>query len=147
MQNYLQLREIYGANEASVIASLCDTGVFFRSTGEVNEWVSKQLGQVTEKKESKSISYGASHHRDGVNLSTQEKSRLLVSAHKIAELEDLEFFIRLKGKWPVVKTKIPYVAATGKIPAFIAKEEPAANEKQTEKKINPLDELLFSKQD
>ncbi|MEE9452046.1 MAG: type IV secretion system DNA-binding domain-containing protein [Gammaproteobacteria bacterium] len=140
MQNYLQLRAIYGANEASVIASLCDTGVFFRSTGEVNEWVSKQLGQVTEKKESKSISYGASHHRDGVNLSTQEKSRPLVSASKIAELEDLEFFIRLKGKWPVVKTKIPYVASTSKVPAFISKE------KQAEKKINPLDELFFSKQ-
>ncbi len=158
MQNYLQLRAIYGPDDASTIASLCDTGVYFRSTGEVNKWVSNELGQVTEEKESKSISYGASSHRDGVNLSTQEKIRPLVSAHKIAELEDLECYLRLKGKLPVVKTKAAYVAPSGKIPAFIAKEKPDAHEKQaenhpkveppenqTKKKTNPLDELLFSK--
>ena len=123
MQNYEQLQDIYGRNQASALTSLCNTKLFLRSTGEANRWASEQLGEVEIEEVREDLSYGASAHRDGVNLAKQKKMTPLVFKHDIASLDDLAGYLKLKTRWPVARVKIPLVDMAVNVPAFVLKSE------------------------
>lgn len=70
--------------------------------------MSSFFGQREFKETQEGLSYGANEMRDGVNLSSVEKMRPVISPTQILTLPDLEAFIKLPGNWPALKTKFRY---------------------------------------
>lgn len=58
-QNYLALKENYGENKASIIASQCSFKMFFNCDDEAAEWIAKNIGKVRYYEES--FTNGTSH--------------------------------------------------------------------------------------
>ena len=121
MQNYRQLQAIYGSEQASTLASLCNTQLFLRSTGDINQWVSAQLGEMEIEEVTEGMSYGASEHRDGVNLSKHRRTMPLVLNSEIRQLKDLQGYLLLKGDWPLAKVMLPWVEDVVRQPSFVGK--------------------------
>ena len=142
MQNYSQLQSIYGRDDASTLASLCNTKLFLRSEGEVNRWVSEQLGEVEIEEETESLSYGASAHRDGVNLGKRKRTKPLILKHDIAKLDDLSGYLKLKNRWPVAKVNIPWMQMATQAPGFILKSNDGERQIFTEENNNILADLF-----
>lgn len=120
MQSIAQLRKIYGDNGAEEITGLCNTRIFFRSTTtKTAEWSAKELGEAELKEMREGLSYGANTVRDGISLSEQTTTRPLILETEIKELNDLEAYIRLLGKWPITKVKFPFKERQACEPIFI----------------------------
>ena len=70
------------------------------------------------------LSYGANDMRDGVSLSATRKTRPLVLPTQIANLENLEGFLRLPGDIPVAHFRLKRgqypVAAPAFVPAVVS---------------------------
>ena len=87
------------------------------------------------------LSYGASAHRDGVNLAKQKKMMPLVFKHDIARLDDLAGYLKLKTRWLVARVKIPLVDMAVNVPAFVLKSD---NNNYALRESNALVDLLFN---
>lgn len=110
IQSIAQLDFLYGTHEASAIADLLNTSVYFRSPkAKVAKWVSDDLGEqvITEIKESRS--YGPDSVRDGNTVGTQRTTRKAVEPGQIMTLENLECYVRLVGNHPITHIKSKYV--------------------------------------
>lgn len=110
IQSIAQLDFIYGTYEASAIADLLNTSVYFRSPkSKVAKWVSDDLGEqvISEVKESRS--YGPDSVRDGNTVGTNRSLRKTVDAGQIMTLEDLECYVRLVGNHPITHLKNKYI--------------------------------------
>ena len=110
IQSISQLEFLYGNHEASAVADLLNTSVYFRSPkAKVAKWVSDDLGEqvISEVKESRS--YGPDSVRDGNTVGTNRAIRKTVEPGSIMTLEDLECYIRLVGNHPITKIKNKYI--------------------------------------
>ncbi|HEM6962652.1 TPA: type IV conjugative transfer system coupling protein TraD [Legionella pneumophila] len=110
IQSVAQLDFLYGTHEASAIADLLNTSVYFRSPkSKVAKWVSNDLGEqiINEMKESQS--YGPDSIRDGNTVGSQRSKRNTVEAGDIMTLDDLECYVRLVGNHPITRLKNPYI--------------------------------------
>ena len=115
VQNFSQLREIYGLDATRAMLDQFNTQFFFRSTDpETTTWISKILGEAEETEVIENISYGANTMRDGVSLNQQTKTKPLVLPTEIATLPDLECFVKYPGNFPITKLKMAYQKA-GKV--------------------------------
>jgi len=109
IQSFPQLSKTYGQNQSQSILDLFNTKIFFRNTDpNTNSWISKVLGEAETTEHIENVSYGANTIRDGVSLSQQNRTKPLVLPTEIANLEDLESFVKLPGNWPVGKVKMKY---------------------------------------
>ncbi len=110
LQNFAQLKEIYGPAGADALAGQCSTWLTLRvPDAESAEWASRNLGEIDVTEVQEAINYGANSFRDGRRLSEIRKPRPVVSATQIQQLPDLEGYLRLAGPYPVVKVKVPVV--------------------------------------
>ena len=74
----------------------------------VTAWISKVLGEAEITEQQENLSYGAHSIRDGVSLSPQTRTKPLILPTEIANLRDLEAYIKLPGPYPVCRTKLTY---------------------------------------
>ncbi|MDX8430248.1 MAG: type IV secretion system DNA-binding domain-containing protein (plasmid) [Candidatus Algichlamydia australiensis] len=108
IQSPSQLDQIYGRNATSVILGNCSTRITFSEQDpEVANRISKIFGYKEVEERNEGISYGAHEMRDGVNLSTQKRKNATVPVEKIQSLKKNQAFIKLAGKFPIAKTKLP----------------------------------------
>ena len=109
MQSYAQLLKNYGRHTADEIFDLLNTRFFFRSPSEQMARVtSADLGEQEFEETSEQYSYGAAQVRDGVSLGRKRTKRPAVSSTEIMQLDDLEFWLRSSGKFPIIKHKMKY---------------------------------------
>lgn len=110
LQNFSQLKEIYGPAGANALAGQCSTWVTLRvPDAESAEWASRNLGEIDVTESQEAITYGAPHFRDAVRLSEMRKSRPVVSATQIQQLPNLQGYLRLAGSYPVVEVKVKMI--------------------------------------
>lgn len=104
IQNFPQMKEIYGNNFAEAIWDLVNTRFFFRApSGGVSDWVEHEIGEKRHLKFKDQYSYGIDIIRDGVSFSKDEVRESLVSYSDIQSLNDLQCYVTLPGDYPVVK--------------------------------------------
>jgi len=109
VQSFPQLTATYGQNQAQSILDLFNTKIFFRNTDpNTTQWISKVLGEVETTEQQETLSYGAHTIRDGVSLSPQTRIKPLVLPTEVANLKDLEAFIKLPGAIPPCRLKMKY---------------------------------------
>lgn len=109
VQSFPQLTATYGLHQAQSLLDLFNTKIFFRNTApNTTQWISKVLGEVEITEQQETLSYGAHSMRDGVSLSPQNRTKSLVLPTEIANLQDLEAFIKLPGSIPPCKLTMTY---------------------------------------
>lgn len=109
IQSFPQLYHEYGQHQAQSILDQFNTKIFFRNTDPtITAWISKVLGEAEVTEQQENLSYGAHSIRDGVSLSPQTRTKPLILPTEIANLQDLEAFIKLPGSYPVCRTKLKY---------------------------------------
>lgn len=141
-----QLRKVYGNDGFSTIENLCSTHLYLRLNNHINaKWVSNNLGTYEIEEANESISYGANSVRDGITISRQTKERQVVLPSEIAQLDDLEGFLKLKGSYPVSKVKMKYVDYPKKHPGFIPREdEPDSLSREVDKLIEQYEDPVLA---
>lgn len=133
-QSMPQLTTVYGTSIAQTLLGLFNTQVFFRSTDpDTTSWISKVLGEAEIQEMKESLSYGAQSARDGVSLSQQDRRRSVVLPTQIANLKDLQCYVRLPGDYPVTQLKMKYKPARKISSGFL--ERPVALSKISPKKV------------
>jgi type IV conjugative transfer system coupling protein TraD len=124
LQNFAQLKDIYGPAGADALAGQCSTWLTLRvPDAESAEWTSRNLGEIDVTEVQEAINYGANSFRDGRRLSEIRKPRPVVSATQIQQLPDLEGYLRLAGPYPVVKVKVPLVKRQSIQPLYVPVDE------------------------
>ncbi len=119
-QNLSQIDKLYGQHGARVILDQCSTKLIFRqSDPDIAKRMSSFFGQREFMETQEGLSYGAHEMRDGVSLSSVERTRPVISPTRILTLPDLEAYIKLPGNWPVVKSKSKYVKQGDIADAFV----------------------------
>ena len=109
-QNLAQLDEIYGIPTTKSMIDQCGTKVCFRQNeSAIAKRMSSFFGEVQTRETQEGISYGANEIRDGVNLSSVERTRPSVSTSDILSLKNLEAFLKLPGNIPPTKVKFEYL--------------------------------------
>lgn len=109
VQSPAQLEGIYGAQSSKVIIGNCSTRVaFFDQDPEIASRISKTFGEREVCEFQEGISYGAHQMRDGVSLSSQNRSRPVVSTSDIQSLNKHEAYVKLPGKTPITKIKLKF---------------------------------------
>lgn len=123
-QNVSQLDKIYGHHGTRIILDQCGTKVSFRqSDSEIAKRMSSFFGQREFRETQEGLSYGAHEMRDGVNLSSVERTRSTISPTQIMNLPDLEAFIKLPGKWPVIRSNFKYFKQKSITDSYVEGEE------------------------
>jgi len=131
IQSIPQITSVYGRSKAQAILDLFNTRVFFRNTDpDTTHWVSKVLGEEEVSEAQENLSYGSNEIRDGVSLSQVMRTKPIVLPTEIANLNDLECFIKLPGKYPVTKLSMKYKSSKGTRTSFVMKEKPSKEHKK-----------------
>lgn len=108
-QNIAQMREIYGANDAQTIVSMCQNTLTLRVPDfQTAEYIAKNLGSQEIFERDENISFGSDPQRDGVTISTKRADRDLVKPSEIQGLPDLTGYMRLAGRNDVMKVAFAY---------------------------------------
>lgn len=122
-QNKSQLDHLYNPHVTKTILSNCNTKMIFRSPEtSTAQFLSALLGKHEVFESSESISMGAHHIRDGVNLSPQQRLKPIVSETDIINLNKFEAFVQLPGDLPLTKVTVSIPEVEDKNLAFIPKE-------------------------
>ncbi len=123
IQDPHQLRTIYGHNETETLLGLFNTKVCYRTNSAASaKWMSSIMGERETVEQKENFSYGANDMRDGVSIHEERRREFVVMDAEFLELENLEGFIRLPGKWPVAKLKFKYVKRQHNQPALILRD-------------------------
>lgn len=143
-QDISQIEDIYGHSAAKTLSNLTGTKVLFRAVDtDMALRVSRYMGEQEKEIASESISFGAHQMRDGVNLSHQIRTKPVVSASQVMQLQNLEAYLRYPGSFPVSKITFSYLKCSLQNLAFIEKPPKSENEAEETKKHvvteNPLD--------
>lgn len=109
IQSFAQLKKVYGDNAALEMFDLLNTRLFFRSpSNEMAKISSLDLGEQEVDVSKEQYSYGANEIRDGVSLGHQTITRPVVTASEIMQLEDLQFWLRTPGDYPVTQIDLVF---------------------------------------
>jgi type IV conjugative transfer system coupling protein TraD len=119
-QQLAQLRERYGRDGAEAVAGLCATWVCLRQNDpDTARWVAQSFGETEVLESQQGLSYGANDMRDGVSLSATRRMRPLVLPTQIAQLDNLEGFLRLPGDLPAAHFRLQRSEVANIAPAFV----------------------------
>lgn len=137
-QSFAQLKKIYGDNAAKEIFDLLNTRLYFRSPSrEMAKISSADLGDQEVDISREQYSYGAHELRDGVSLGHNTITRPIVMDSEIMQLEDLQFWLRTPGKYPVVQVDLVFDKMKSLCPPFIKRDyTESARMKQIEWNLN-----------
>ncbi|WP_347939416.1 type IV secretion system DNA-binding domain-containing protein [Rickettsia oklahomensis] len=107
MQNIHQLEEIYGSAGTASMLDLFGSKFIFRVSDQQTAHKSAlMLGEQEIIETQENLSYGANSMRDGVNMHSLEKRKLLVMPSEIMNLEDLTCYVKLAGNIPITKLQM-----------------------------------------
>ena len=122
-QSPAQLIKVYGQHAANEMLDLANTGLFFRNpTNAMAEISSKDLGEQDIEQAKENYSYGADSVRDGISLGTNTITRRAVAPSEIMELEDLECWLKITGRYPVTMLTLKYDEMEHVAPSFLFRE-------------------------
>ena len=108
LQNLDQLEAIYEKSYETIIGN-CDTHVFLGSNSfKTAEYFSKQLGEKTISRDSKSVSRDRDHHKSGYSSSDQIMGRALMTPDELRRMDNNECIIFEKGLKPIKAEKFWY---------------------------------------
>lgn len=108
-QSYAQLEETYGPKFAAAIYDLLNTKFFFRSpSAAIAKFVEEDIGETVRKRFSEQTSFGTDDVRDGISYGKDEERVSIASYSDVQGLEDLQCFVTLPGKYPVVRLTLKY---------------------------------------
>ncbi|MEI8616473.1 type IV secretion system DNA-binding domain-containing protein [Shewanella sp. PP-He15 brown] len=138
IQSFAQLKKVYGENAALEMFDLLNTRLFFRSpSNEMAKISSHDLGEQEVDVSKEQYSYGANEIRDGVSLGHQTITRPVVTPSEIMQLEDLQFWLRTPGNYPVVRVDLEFNQMRSLCAPFIKRNyTPSENIKQIEWSLN-----------
>lgn len=109
IQSPAQLDSVYGHQPARTIIGNTSTKVAFSEQDpEIAGNISKMFGYREIKELQKGISYGAHEMRDGINLSSHNKNKPLVSPTDVQSLDVNQAFLKLPGRYPITKIRVRY---------------------------------------
>ncbi len=132
IQSYAQLKKVYGTNPAQEMFDLLNTRFFFRSPShEMAKISSQDLGEQEIDISKENYSYGAHAMRDGISLGHDTKTRLAVTASEIMQLDDLQCWMRIPGKFPITKLDLKYDQMRSCCKPFIKREYAPSEKMQT----------------
>lgn len=136
IQSFAQLKKVYGQNAAQEMFDLLNTRLFFRApSNDMAKISSQDLGEQEVDISKEQYSYGANEIRDGVSLGHQTITRPVVTASEIMQLEDLQFWLRTPGNYPVTRIDLVFNKMRSLCPPFI-KREYTPSEKMTQLEWN-----------
>ncbi|WP_299006934.1 type IV conjugative transfer system coupling protein TraD [uncultured Shewanella sp.] len=128
IQSFAQLKKVYGDNAALEMFDLLNTRLFFRSpSNEMAKISSLDLGEQEVDVSKEQYSYGANEIRDGVSLGHQTITRPVVTASEIMQLEDLQFWLRTPGDYPVTQIDLVFDKMPSLCPPFIKRKYTPSN--------------------
>jgi type IV conjugative transfer system coupling protein TraD len=105
-QNKSQIDHLYHHSGTKTLLSNCSTKVIFRSQDhETAKDLSLTLGEQDILSATENFSIGSHHMRDGVNLSSHQRTQATISATDIMSLEKLEAYVLLSGNYPTTKVR------------------------------------------
>ena len=108
LQNLDQLKAVYEKSAETIIGN-CDTHVFLGSNSpETCEYFSKQLGEKTISRDSKSVNKDKQHHKQGYSESDQIMARALMTPDELRRMDNDLCIIFEKGLKPVKAKKYYY---------------------------------------
>ena len=108
LQNLDQLEAIYEKSYETIIGN-CDTHVFLGSNSfKTAEYFSKQLGEKTISRDSKSVSRDKEHHKSGYSSSDQIMGRALMTPDELRRMDNNQCIIFEKGLKPIKADKFWY---------------------------------------
>lgn len=137
-QDYSQLIQRYGENNARTMLSTMQTKICLRVTEEKSaEAVSKMIGSMEVDEKNMSRSMGINSGRDGDSFYTQRKDRLVVMPSEIMTLPDLTGYLKLPSDLPVAKIVYEHVSIPVNAPPFVERTERAKYDFQTISKPTP----------
>ena len=100
-QDICQLDALYGENITKSIINNCGTKLCFRQTDrESAKKISTFFGDLEFREAQEGISYGVHQMRDGVNLSSIEKTKPIVSPSDLQNLPDLQAYLKMSTAAP-----------------------------------------------
>ncbi len=119
VQSYPQLIDIYGQSSSQAMQDLFNTKLMFRTTDPSSvQWVAKLIGETEYAESQENLSFGANSIRDGVSLSKAERIRQNVLPSEVANLSDLECFVKYPGNYPSTKLQMTYKSLPKIAPSF-----------------------------
>lgn len=113
LQSPNQLYDIYGHSKANYMLDQFNTKFIFR-TEEYNfaNYLCKGIGTMNYIEKSENYSYGSHEIRDGVNISSNEKQKPILSPSDLASLNNMEAYAILPlREAKIVKVKIVHALA------------------------------------
>lgn len=143
-QDLSQLENIYGHAATKTLSNLTGTKVLFRCVdSDIANRVSRYLGEQEKREAAESISFGAHQMRDGVSLSEQKQTKLVVSGSQIMMLNDLEAYLKFPQDLPVTKIKFDYQEIENVTQPFVmSRHNPSSSmEKKEESELLALASL------
>jgi type IV conjugative transfer system coupling protein TraD len=136
IQDFGQLRNIYGADIAQTIISQCQTQLLLRiRDGKAAKALADLMGTQELEKKEESFSYGLNSQRDGVNVHSRRLNREIVMSSEILTLPDMEGYLSTPGPYPVARVKYQYVPRTRVAPGFIKRDRGVV--KESERQFDP----------
>lgn len=122
IQNTAQLEDIYGLKQAQSILDMFNSFFFFRCQNpQTTKWISDMMGIVEQKELNEQMSYGANTFRDGVSFSKQLKQKQLIMPIEIANLSNLEAYIKFASH-DITKIQMKYQEIANIHPGFMIGE-------------------------
>jgi type IV conjugative transfer system coupling protein TraD len=123
VQDFGQLRALYGDDISQTIVSGCQTQLLLRSRdGKAAKALSELMGSQELEKKEESFSYGLNSQRDGVNVHSRRLVREIVMSSEILSLPDMEGFLSTPGPYPVARVKYQYVKREPVCDPFIKRD-------------------------
>lgn len=108
LQNLDQLKAVYEKSAETIIGN-CDTHVFLGSNSpDTCEYFSKQLGEKTISRDSKSTNKDKQHHKQGYSESDQIMARALMTPDELRRMDNDLCIIYEKGLKPIKAKKYYY---------------------------------------
>ena len=108
LQSVDQLEAVY-EKSYEVIMGNCDTHLFLGSNSyKTVEYFSKQLGEATIERDSRSVSRDKEHHKTGTSSSDQVMARALMTPDELRRLDNDLCIIFEKGLKPIKANKFYY---------------------------------------
>lgn len=108
LQNLDQLKAVYEKSYETIIGN-CDTHVFLGSnSAETCEYFSKQLGEKTISRDSKSTNRDKEYHKQGFSTSDQVMARALLTPDELRRMDNDLCIIFEKGVKPIKAKKYYY---------------------------------------
>ncbi|MGV8948497.1 MAG: type IV secretion system DNA-binding domain-containing protein [Candidatus Paracaedibacter sp.] len=132
LQNYTQVRKIYGPEDCDTIFDLIGTRIALQSFGSSAQQISKYFGKQEILEANESLSYGENSFRDGLSLTENKVIKDIVSETDLGVLNPFESYIKYPRNIPIVKMEFLLKPFPQVYPKFVKKIDQVYEPEQLE---------------